>query len=117
MVTVVSSQTEHAPCWLALTGASLYCSNTPSKSISRYKVSDNSLTLAEPIAAKIQDGEPTDIAAEGEIVAVLDLGKGAAHLSQFKTDNTGKLKLLNTTPTASGANGIAIMYMDTASKK
>jgi hypothetical protein len=107
LVTVVSSGDQHAPCWLALKGSWLYCSNTPSKSISRYNVSNTSINLVEPIAIQTK-GEPTDIAAEAGILAALELGP-MTRISQFKMDNEGRLKLLNTIPTASNANGIAIL--------
>jgi hypothetical protein len=107
LITVVSSGDQHAPCWLTLQGQSLFCSNTPSKSISRYKVSGDSIFLEEPIAIKTE-GEPTDIAIDGEVLAALELGNPAS-ISQFRVDSNGKLTLLNRTPTSSNANGVAIV--------
>jgi hypothetical protein len=86
-IKVISSETQHAPCWLTLMGPWLFCSNTPSKSISRYQVSEDSLVLDELIAAKTQ-GEPTDIDAEEGIVGVLELGEGTK-VSRFHADSNG----------------------------
>lgn len=104
----VPSGEQHAPCWLTLMGSSLYCSNTPSKSISIYNIANNDLVLATPVAANTK-GEPTDIAAESGIVSALELGDGTASISQWKPDSNGKLRLLNETGTASSAVGIAIV--------
>ena len=109
LIKVISSETQHAPCWLTLMGSWLFCSNTPSKSISRYQVSEDSLVLDELIAAKTQ-GEPTDIDAEEGIVAVLELGAGTK-VSRFHADSNGNLKLINSTSTANTANGIAIIKL------
>lgn len=108
LVKVLSSGDQHAPCWLALMGSWLFCANTPSKSISVYNVSNNDLVLADLIAAKTK-GEPTDIAAEGGILAALELAGNVNYISQYQIDPNGKLKLLNTTNTTGTANGIAIV--------
>lgn len=111
LVTLLSSESQHAPCWLTLLGPWLFCSNTPSKTISRYKVTENSLVLDELIAVRVQSGEPSDIDAEDGILGVLDTGHGAAHVSQFQVDNNGNLRLLNTTSTANTANGVAVIKL------
>lgn len=108
LMKVLSSETQHAPCWVALMGPWLYCCNTPSQTISRYRVSDNDIELAELIAAKTQKA-PSDIDAEGGIVAVLETANGTAQLTQFQVDNNGNLKLINSMPTANTANGIAVI--------
>lgn len=110
LVKIVSSDDQHAPCWLTLLGPWLYCSNTPSKTISRYNVENNGLVLEEPIVIKTQ-GEPTDIAAMGNIVAALELGQGTSHISQFQADSEGNLKLLNRFQTPSTTNGVAIVKL------
>lgn len=108
LIALVSSENQHAPCWLTITGPWLFCSNTPSKSISRYRVNEGTLALDEPIAAQIQGG-PTDIDAEGPILAVLDSTDGTSHLSQFEIDKNGNLHLIHTINTVSGANGVVIV--------
>lgn len=108
LLKTVSSETQNAPCWLALSKNWLFCANTPSKSISRYNVSENSLELAELVAFQT-NGEPTDIDAEEGILAALELGEKQTSLSRFQIDQSGKLKLLNTTPTARNANGVIIL--------
>ncbi len=108
LMKIVPSGEQHAPCWLALMGPWLFCSNTPSMSISAYKAGDNDLTLAVPVAAKTK-GQPTDIAAENGIVAALELADNVAYISQWQVDGNGKLRLLNGTTTAKTANGVAIV--------
>lgn len=111
LIKTVPSGEQHAPCWLTLMGSSLFCSNTPSMSISIYNIANNDLVLATPVAAQTK-GQPTDIAAEGGIVAALELGNGSAHIGQWQQENNGKLSLLKRTPTASTAVGIAIVPLD-----
>lgn len=110
LVKVLSSGTQHAPCWLTLTGSWLFCSNTPSKSISRYNVSENNIAIAELIAVKTQ-GEPTDIDAQADILAAIEMGNNGNYLSQFKIDPNGNLKLINSVPTSKNANGIAVIQL------
>lgn len=106
----VTSGAQKAPCWLAVMGSMLFCSNTPSKTISIYKVSDTDISLDKEIAARIQTGGlPSDLDAKNGTLAVLDTGKGPAHLSQFQVKNDGTLQLLNTANTVPTANGIAII--------
>jgi hypothetical protein len=110
LVNVVSSESQHAPCWLALLGRWLFSSNTPSKSITRYNASDTNLSIAELVAAKT-NGEPTDIDADAGIVAVLEAANGSSALTQFQVDNNGNLTLINSVPTSDTANGIAIIKL------
>lgn len=105
---VVSSESEHAPCWLAVTGNFLYSSNTPSKSISRYNVTDTTIAIGELITARTQ-GLPTDIDAAPNLVAVIELGEKSTSLAQFQIDSTGSLTLLNRVDTGTNANGVAIL--------
>lgn len=108
---VISSQGQHAPCWLALSGSSfLFCSNTPSKTISMYRVNNNNITLDKTIAATIRTGGlPSDIDAQNGIVAVLDTGNGSGHITQFRVDNAGNLQQINIANTDRTANGVAII--------
>lgn len=107
---VISSESQHAPCWLALMGEWLYCSNTPSRSLSKYKAGPDSLALVDLIAIKTQ-GESTDIDAQDGIVAVLERNNGTARITQFAADTNGNLKLSNSTATANTANGVAVIRL------
>lgn len=109
---IVSSEGQKAPCWLALSGSLLYCSNTPSKTISLYKVSDNDIVLDKKIAFTIQTGGlPSDLDVKNGILAVLDTGNGPGHISQFQVGNDGSLQLLNVANTDENANGVAIIEL------
>jgi len=107
LVALTGSGTQHAPCWLALVGAYLYSSNSPSHSVSRYVVSGSIVTLDEGIVAATA-GAPTDIAAAGRSVAVLD-GGAETHLTQFDVDDAGDLHQRALTVVVHGANGIGVI--------
>lgn len=111
LIATISSDTQHAPCWLTLLNQWLFCSNTPSKSITRYKVTEDSIAIGELVAAQTK-GEPTDIDAEEGLLAALELGSESVAVSQFQIDKDGTLKLLNSTPTSRTANGIAIIKIE-----
>lgn len=111
LIKLVSSGSQHAPCWLALQGSWLYSSNTPSKTLSRYRVTDNSIELVEEIAARSQKGLPSDMDANGGILAVLETDKGMAYLTQYRINNDGKLNLINSFSTAPKANGVAVINL------
>src|SRR6478735_3273180 len=107
LIALTGSGTQHAPCWLALVGAYLYSSNSPSHSISRYVVSGSAVTLDEPVVASTA-GAPTDIASSARTVAVLD-GGGQTHLTQFDVDDAGDLHLRAVSLVANGANGVVVV--------
>jgi hypothetical protein len=107
LVALTGSGTQHAPCWLALVGAYLYSSNSPSHSISRYVVSGAAVTLDEPIVASTA-GAPTDIASSGRTVAVID-GGAQTHLTQFDLDDAGDLHQRAVSLVVNGANGVAVI--------
>jgi len=107
LVALTGSGTQHAPCWLALVGAYLYSSNSPSHSISRYVVSGVSVTLDEAVVAST-GGAPTDIASSGRTVAVID-GGGQTHLTQFDVDDAGDLHQRAVSLIVNGANGVAVI--------
>jgi hypothetical protein len=107
LVALTGSGTQHAPCWLALVGAYLYSSNSPSHSVSRYVVSGSSVTLDEAIVAAT-GGAPTDIAAAGRSVALLD-GGAQTHLTQFDVDDAGDLHQRALTLVVNGANGVGVI--------
>jgi hypothetical protein len=107
LIALTGSGTQHAPCWLALVGAYLYSSNSPSHSISRYVVSGAAVTLDEPVVASTA-GAPTDISSSGRSVAVLD-GGGQTHLTQFDVDDAGDLHLRAVSLVVNGANGVVVV--------
>jgi hypothetical protein len=107
LIALTGSGTQHAPCWLALVGAYLYASNSPSHSISRYVVTGTQVVLDAPVAA-MTGGAPTDIASSGHALAVLD-GGAATHLSQFDVDDAGNLQLRAQSIVNKGANGVAVI--------
>lgn len=106
VLTVTGSGTQNAPCWLALRGPFLFSSNSPSMSISRYAVYGQKIVQDAAVAASL-NGDPTDIASAGGLVAVID---GGGHLSIFSVDEDGNLTPLQTASTIpTAANGVAII--------
>jgi len=114
VVTVTSSGTQSAPCWLALDGPFLFSSNSPSHSVSRYIVQGRQIAQATAVAATF-NGSPTDIAYahtgnHGGLAAVLDSDGTVSHLSLFRVDASGNLGLQGlatiATPTT---NGVAVV--------
>ena len=104
LTNITSSGTQHAPCWLTLTGSFLYSSNSPSKSISLYKVTNHSISQQIAVAASLS-GAPTDISSDDRNVAVID----GTDLSVFKIADDGSLSLVSSTATGSSVNGVAIV--------
>ena len=100
---------QHAPCWITVVGPYLFTTNSPSRSISRLIAGGANILLDEPLAAQT-NGAPIDVAAEGELLALVESdGAGASHLTQFHIDEDGNLTRVASTPIASRANGIAIV--------
>jgi len=109
VLTVTGSGTQSAPCWLALVGPFLFSSNSPSMSVSRYAVYGQKIVQDAAVAATL-NGDPTDIASGGGLVAVIDGSGQISHLSIFSVDEDGNLTLLQAANTlATGANGVAIV--------
>jgi hypothetical protein len=108
VLTVTPSGTQHAPCWLALNGAFLYSSNSPSETISRYAVFGQKIVQDQAIAAQL-NGNPTDIVSAGGLLAVIDGSGAVSHLSMFNVDDDGNLTLASASTIAAPANGIAIV--------
>jgi len=109
VLTVTGSGTQMAPCWLTLRGPFLFSSNSPSMSVSRYAVYGQKIVQDAAVAAQL-NGDPTDIASGGGLVAVIDGSGGISHLSIFSVDEDGNLTLLQAAATISGAaNGVAIV--------
>lgn len=108
VVTITGSGTQSAPCWLALDGPFLFSSNSPSMSVSRYLVYGTSIIQQVAVAAKL-NGDPTDIAYQEGLVAVIDGAGAISHLSIFNVDGDGNLTLNAAATIASAANGVAIV--------
>jgi hypothetical protein len=111
VLTVTPSGTQHAPCWVALTGPFLYSSNSPSKSVSRYAVYGQKIVQDAAVAAQF-NGSPTDIAAREGLVAVVDGAGSVSHVSIFSVDEDGNLTLTGLATVEAQANGIAIVEGD-----
>lgn len=112
---VISTETQQAPCWMTALNSWVFCCNTPSKSISRYNITDTSIEIAELIAIKTK-GQPTDIDSNGTLVAAIELSESATNLSYFHVDTNGGLTLMNSFPTATSANGVAVVEVQEVSQ-
>jgi hypothetical protein len=100
---------QHAPCWIALVGPYLFTTDSPSRSVSRLIAGGANILLDAPVAAQTS-GAPIDIAAEGDLLAIVESdGGGLSHLTQFRIDEDGNLLRTVSIPIASAANGIAIV--------
>jgi hypothetical protein len=100
---------QHAPCWIAVVGPYLFTTNSPSHSVSRLIAGGANILLDSPVAAQTT-GAPIDVAAEGNLLALVESnGGGASHLTQFRIDDDGNLTRTVSTAIASAANGIAIV--------
>jgi len=101
---------QHSPCWAALIGPYLFTTNSPSHSISRLIAAGRNIALDAPVAAQT-GGAPIDVAADSNLLAVLESnGGGASHLTQFRIDEDGNLTQTISTAIASSANGVAIVF-------
>jgi hypothetical protein len=100
---------EHSPCWIALSGAYLFSTNSPSHSISRLVATGHSVVLDEAVAARLA-GAPIDVAAEGDLLAVVETNDGGlSHLNLFRIGADGELTLAAARAIAGSANGVAIV--------
>jgi len=109
VLTVTPSNTQHAPCWAALDGPFLFTANSPSKSVSRYAVYGQKIVQDAAVAATFS-GSPTDIAARGNVVAVIDADGATSRVSIFNNDEDGNLTLTGKVSLSGAAtNGVAIV--------
>jgi len=111
VLTVTGSGTQSAPCWVTLVGPFLFSSNSPSMSVSRYVVFADKIVQDAAVAASL-NGNPTDIASGDGVIAVIDGNGPVSHLSIFKVDAEGNLKLRIANTMAAGANGVAVVRGD-----
>jgi len=108
VLTVTGSGTQSAPCWVTLVGPFLFSANSPSKSVSRYVVFGDKIVQDAAVAASF-NGNPADIASGDGLVGVIDGNGTVSHLSIFKVDTEGNLKLTIANTMAAGANGVAVV--------
>lgn len=109
VLTVTGSGTQMAPCWVTLDGPFLFSANSPSHSVSRYRVSGHSIVQEEAVVASF-NGAPTDITYRDNLAAVVDGTGTASHVSIFNVDGDGNFDLKSSVTLNSGAtNGIAIV--------
>jgi hypothetical protein len=107
--TDASGNITHAPCWNTLSGQFLFASDSPGEQILRYLVSDTNIFYDKAGIAKLS-GAPTDLAAEGSMLAVIDGGNGAvSNASLFDIDSEGELTLRFAVKIAGPINGAAII--------
>ena len=100
---------EHSPCWIALAGPYLFSTNSPSHSISRLVATGRDVVLDDAAAARVE-GAPIDVAASGDLLAVIESSPGGgAKVDQFRIDEDGSLVPTASTPIATRANGVVIV--------
>jgi hypothetical protein len=99
---------QHSPCWIAVVGPYLFTTNSPSHSVSRLIAAGANILLDDPVAAQTT-GAPIDVAAEGDLLGLVETGGGASLLTQFRIDEDGNLTRTVSTAIPSVANGIAIV--------
>ena len=93
----------------ACAAPSAACTTSPSHSISRLVATGQDVILEQAGAASVI-GAPIDVAAAGDLLAVLEANAGGvAHLNQFRIDDDGNLTPIVATFIGSSANGIAIV--------
>jgi hypothetical protein len=112
VVTITSSGTQNAPCWVALDGPFLFAVNAASKTVSRYAVYGEKIVQDAPVVATIV-GTPTDVAYRSDVAAVVDAGSSVSHVSIYNVDGDGDFTLNGfATINATAANGVAIVRND-----
>ncbi len=109
VLTVTGSGTQMAPCWVALDGAFLFSTNSPSHSVSRYSVYGRKIVQDAAVVASFH-GNPTDIAYRDNLAAVVDGNGTTSHVSIFRVDGDGNFDLKGSVTLNEGAtNGMAIV--------
>jgi 6-phosphogluconolactonase (cycloisomerase 2 family) len=108
VLTVGSTGSQNAPCWLAFDGPFLFSSNTGSKTISRFAVYGQNIILDAPVTATL-NGNSTDIAQRNGLLSVVDNNGTVSHLSMFHVDEDGNLSLQGlATINSPATNGVVI---------
>jgi hypothetical protein len=92
-------------------GKYLFTANTGSHTITRLLGTGSNVFVDGLVAASIPTGgAPSDIDADGDVLAVIDHAGGASHLSRFAVDEFGELSAgASVDVGAANANGVAIM--------
>jgi len=104
-----SGNITHAPCWNTLSGQFLYSTDSPGAQLLRYLVSDANVFLDKQGVARLA-GAPTDLAAAGSLLVVIDGGDGFnSNASVFDIGSEGELTLRFAVKIASPINGAAIV--------
>lgn len=104
-----SPSANHAPCWNTLSGQFLYTSDAPGKQLLRFLVSDTNIFFDKPAIATFAGG-PTDLAAKGNLLGVIDSGAGGvSNASLFNIDSEGELTLRFSVKISGAINGAAII--------
>ncbi len=111
VLTVTSSGTQMAPCWLTLDGPFLFSSNSPSMTVSRYAVYGQKIVQDAAVVATF-GGDPTDIDHAAGLIAVIDGFGTISHLSIFHVDEDGNLTLKAVTTISGAANGVKVVRQD-----
>jgi hypothetical protein len=107
--TDASGNITHAPCWNALSGQFLYASDSPGKQLLRYLVSDANIFYDKAGVATLS-GAPTDLAAAGSTLGVIDGGNGTvSNASLFDISSEGELTLRFAVKISGPINGAAIV--------
>jgi len=112
VVTVTSSGTQNAPCWVTLDGPFLFSVNAASRTVSRYAVYGEKIIQDAPVVATIA-GTPTDIAFRSDVAAVIDGSGSTSHVSIYNVNGDGDFTLSGfATINTPAANGVAIVRDD-----
>jgi hypothetical protein len=112
VLTVTSSGTQSAPCWVTLDGPFLFSANSPSHSVSRYAVYGEKIVQDAAVVATFS-GNPTDITYRSDLAAVIDANGSISHVSIFKVDGNGNFTLkAQATINSAATNGVAIVRPD-----
>lgn len=111
VLTVTSSGTQMAPCWLTLDGPFLFSANSPSMTVSRYAVYGQKIVQDAAVAATF-GGDPTDLDHAAGLIAVIDGAGALSHLSIFHVDEDGNLTLKAVTTISGPANGVKVVRQD-----
>jgi hypothetical protein len=111
VLAVTPSGTQHAPCWVALSGPFLFSANSPSHSVSRYAVYGQKIVQDAAVVAQFT-GSPTDITVRDGLAAVVDGGGGTTRVSIFKVDQDGNFTVQGVAALSAGTNGVAIVDAD-----
>jgi len=111
VLTVTSSGTQMAPCWLTLDGPFLFSANSPSMTVSRYAVYGQKIVQDAAVVATF-GGDPTDIDHAAGLIAVIDGAGALSHLSIFHVDEDGNMTLKAVTTISGPANGVKVVRQD-----